>query len=282
MQNTQDGLKQVMKNIGLGRIRQIGTRICEECQSEVPIMERTQQDGQTLKTSVCLTCDNNKLRKRLPKLEMDPESGEAKVPKGNKAKGFSLKYEKVPDKLKGKTLNDLKWENESEKQLREICAQYILNFGQLDYHSLVLYGPMGVGKSHAAYAISKALKDRGYTTMFMMSDDYLSLIKSTYDNPDLSEQSIYDMIAELDLLVLDDIGAEYNNQKGKFESWASEKIFKLVELREDKPTVFTTNYQAGDFEDKYGHVQGGRIISRMMAGAKRIEIDGRDRREGDY
>ena len=283
MQETADGLKNVMKKFGMRRIKQVGTRKCEECGSEVPIMQRIDHEGNEHETSVCLNCDNQKIRSRLPKLEVNPETGEARLPKENKAKGFSLKFEKVPDKLIGKTLNELQWENESEKFLKDTCADYVLNFGELDYHSLVLFGPMGVGKSHAAYAVSKALRERGYTTMFIMADDFLNLIRSTYDNESsLTEQIIFDMIGELDLLVFDEIGAEYNRQNNPFESWASEKIFKVTDIRENKPTIFTTNYAPSDFEEKYGSVQGGRIVSRMMAGAKKIVVEGRDRREGDF
>ncbi|WP_185959735.1 ATP-binding protein [Lentibacillus cibarius] len=274
MQGVQDGFKKTMIQTGIRQIKQVGSRECEYCNSTVPIMERMDIEGNIHKESLCLKCETEKTRQRFPS-------------KGNlkreKARGFSIKHEKVPKKLRGKTAASYIPETDSEKNMKNTIGDYVLNFGKTEYNSLVLAGPMGVGKSHLAYAAGAELRKRGYSTMFIPVDDFLSLIKTTYDKEtDLSEQSIFEMIEEIDLLIFDEIGAEYNSRKDGFESWASEKVLKVVDLREDLPTIYTTNYRPADFESKYGSVQGGRIVSRMQAGAKKIMVDGRDRRSGDY
>lgn len=274
MEAAISGLKQIMRTAGIAGIRQIDTRTCETCSKKVPVMERIDREGNKHIESICLACETNKTRSRFPKKEDLLRE---------KAKGFSLKYEVVPKKLIGKTVSEFKPENESEKEMKKAVADYIVNFGKTEHHSLVLAGPMGLGKSHLAYAIGAELRRQGYSTMFIATDDFLRLIKGTFDRgTDLSERTIFEMIEEIDLLIFDEIGAEYNNQKGEFESWASEKILKVVDLREDLPTIFTTNYSPADFEQKYGRTQGGRIVSRMMAGAKKVVVEGKDRREQDY
>ncbi|MBD1223264.1 ATP-binding protein [Virgibacillus halodenitrificans] len=270
MQGVQEGLKKVMQNAGIGRIRKIGERECEECGSTVPIMERSDREGNVFEESLCLSCETNKTRSRFP------DKGELLRAK---AQGFSIKYEVVPKKLLGKTVSEYQTETDSEKLMKNTIADYIMNFGKTKHNSLILAGQMGVGKSHLAYATAAELRKQGYSTMFIAADDFLKLIKSTYEKEtDLSEKTIFEMIQEIDLLVFDEIGAEYNNQKGEYESWASEKILKVTDLREDLPTIYTTNYSPADFEGKYGAIQGGRIVSRMQAGAKRIVVEGRDRR----
>src|SRR5699024_12000063 len=51
------------------------------------------------------------------------------------------------------------------------------------------------------------------------------------------------MIDELDLLVLDDIGSEYvkANEYG-YESWASDVLYKVFDMRLNKSIICSTNY----------------------------------------
>lgn len=274
MEAAVSGVRQVMRTAGIAGICQVDTRECETCGKDVPVMERTDREGVKHIESMCLACETDKTRSRFPKKEDLLRE---------KAKGFSVKYEQVPKKLVGKTVAGFKSENDAEKAMKQAAADYIVNFGKTEHHSLLMAGPMGLGKSHLAYAIGAELRRQGYSTMFIAADDFLRLIKETFERgTDLSERTIFEMIEQVDLLIFDEIGAEYNNQKGEFESWASEKILKVVDLREDLPTIFTTNYSPADFEKKYGRTQGGRIVSRMMAGAKKIKVEGRDRRESDF
>ncbi|GGD05176.1 ATP-binding protein [Pontibacillus salipaludis] len=271
MNGTFNGLKQNMERLNIGRIQQVGTRTCESCQGQVPVMERTDRDGVVHEESLCIACDTQKLKSKAPKAE---------DVKFEKIKRFGEKHQKVPGKLIGKTVAKYVPENDSEKAMKEAIVDYVRNFGNTAHHSLVLKGPMGLGKSHLAYAASSEIRRRGYSVMYIAADDFLSLIKSTFDKKsELTESKIFEMIEQLDLVVFDEIGAEYLNKKDEFESWASEKILKVTDLREDKPTIYTTNYSAPEMEKKYGSIQGGRITSRMMAGAKRILVEGRDRRE---
>lgn len=269
MQGAANGLKSNMRQLGIKRIRQQGTRECETCGEEVPVMIRTDKHGEEHQESICLSCETKKTKSRFP----DKQSL-----KRTKAKGFSLKYEKIPKNLQGKVFQDFLSENDSEENMLNTVQEYVNHFGKTNYQSLLLKGPSGLGKSHLAHVAGKELRDKGYGTMFIRSDDFLSLIKSTFDNPNLSEKTIFEMIEEIDLLIFDEIGAEYSNNRDGYESWASEKILKVTDLRENLPTIYTTNYSAPDFESKYGKIQGGRIASRMMSGAKRVLVDGRDRR----
>lgn len=274
MDAMQKAMGSTMRRLNTRGVERVGTRTCEHCESEVPIMQRTDSEGNVHEVSDCLNCDTDKIRKDLPAVEELPR---------RKARGFAEKFERVPSKILGKTVSQYKAETEEERIMRMDVAEYIRDFGQTPHHSLVLKGSMGVGKSHLAHAAGSALRKKGFITMFISSDDFLRLIKSTFKNEDrLDEVTIFRMIEEVDLLIFDEIGAEYHNRKDEYETWASEQILKVVDLREDKPTIYTTNYNAEQMENKYGPIQGGRIISRMMAGAKSIKVEGRDRRIQEF
>src|SRR5699024_10341924 len=82
------------------------------------------------------------------------------------------------------------------------------------------------------------------------------------------------MIDELDRLVLDDIGAEYvkANEYG-YESWASDGLYKVFDMRLNKSIICSTNYSEKILTDKYGKNRS-RIIDRMMDLAKAIRLEG--------
>ncbi|WP_171046306.1 ATP-binding protein [Lentibacillus cibarius] len=253
-----------------GRIKQVGTRECERCGASVPVFVRKDKEGNTHQESTCLDCETNKTRSQTPvKEDVQKE----------KVNDFAINNERIPEKLIGKTVSELIPENESETAMKESVTDYIMNFGKTEHNSLVLAGAMGLGKSHLAYAAGIELRRQGFITMFINTNDFLDLIKSTFGGKTvLSERKIFEKIGQIDLLIFDEIGGEYDKNKNGFESWASEKILKVADSRETLPTIYTTNYSPAGFEKKYGNIQGGRIVSRMFAGAKRINVEGRDRR----
>ena len=106
--------------------------------------------------------------------------------------------------------------------------------------------------------------------------DLLTAFRDTY-NKKTSESELLNVVKDVDLLVLDDVGAEYVKNKNGEESWAVDKLFQIINSRIGKPTIYTTNYESKDLIKKYGY-HGGRIVSRMMQNADVIKMDGKDYR----
>ena len=113
-----------------------------------------------------------------------------------------------------------------------------LQFAQDQEGWLVLEGPNGCGKTHLAVAIAKRCLDEGLITLFAVVPDLLDYLRSTF-SPKAEEcyDEAFLRMREVDLLVLDDLGAESNT------SWAQEKLFQLLNYRYNArlATVFTTN-----------------------------------------
>ena len=85
------------------------------------------------------------------------------------------------------------------------------------------------------------------------------------------------LINDVELLVLDDIGAEYVKSENGMESWVTDILYQIVNSRQEKLNVYTTNYTGKELQKKYG-AMSGRIISRMMSNSKIIKLDGSDHR----
>lgn len=190
------------------------------------------------------------------------------------------RFERVSSDLKDAKVNTYKPIHKTQEQAKRMVIDYIKTFDK--EKSLVLSGKPGNGKSHLAYAITKGLRQQGYKTWFIKTTELLDLFKSTYQNgANLTEDRIFELIKTIDLLVLDDVGSEYvKSSETGHETWASDILYKTMDLRLNKSIVCTTNYTEQELEKKYGY-NGERIISRMMENAKGIRLQGEDHRRKD-
>ena len=132
--------------------------------------------------------------------------------------------------------------------------------------NLLLLGPVGVGKSHAAVAAARpAHFDRGEDVRFLPVVELLDLLR-----PGGPEHALYDL-ADLDLLILDDLGTERPTE------WTAERLYALVNRRwlEERPTIATSNLGP----DEFRAAVGARVFSRLVGdGAVTRRLTGRDRR----
>lgn len=265
-----ENLKATLTNFS--KIQVIGKRTCEECGSSVPIVKN--QKGEEI--SDCLTCENKALEREMTDFK-------EKMDKHREAE-ITIEFERyslVPDDLQTATFESYIPDNDSKEDALKKCLWFAENFDNLTgFHSLLLKGSYGLGKSHLSHSITKYLRDRGKKVIFIDTPSLLRMIRQTYGNKSifdkpLSETEIHRLCAEADLLILDDIGAEYVKQENGKESWASEILFQIITSRMDKPKVFTTNLSSKELSSKYG-THGGRIVSRMMKGTRLIEMEGKD------
>jgi len=139
-------------------------------------------------------------------------------------------------------------------------------------NSLLLFGGYGSGKTTLATVYLKAKVNEGIAGIFISVPDLLDHIRSAYDEAQrLSPDEIIEQAKKVDLLVLDDLGAE------KPSEWVKEKLFQIVNYRYNEllPTIFTSNLSPEELENKIGE----RIVARIMEMAKIIKLVGRNLRE---
>lgn len=123
--------------------------------------------------------------------------------------------------------------------------------------NVILLGKAGRGKSHLAYSIIKALSDTTKKLGLMVNvTDLLSEIKR-----DFSKEAFWlEKLANVDYLVLDDLGAE------KISDWSNSIIYSLLNKRTN--TIITTNLSANEIRKSYGE----RITSRILKGCSKDHI----------
>lgn len=256
----------IMKKIGF---KHVGNRTCETCQSTVPIYKKG--DNQA---SVCMVCENKKIKDEQTKLFKESQN--------RKFQSMIDDVEEIPSELKNATFQSYKPMTDIQKQAKQTLTNFANN--KTDETTMLLLGEVGLGKSHLAVSVASHMRSQGKATLFIDSPSLMDLIRSTFDKRStLTKETILETIINAELLVLDDIGAEYTKRDASgFESFVSDVLFQIVNSRQEKKNIYTTNYTGEELIEKYGRVTAKRILSRMRNNSKVIKLDGDDQRPNSF
>ena len=142
---------------------------------------------------------------------------------------------------------------------------------------LLFMGPAGVGKTHLAVSIIKALIAKGFGGVFSEFGSLLKEIQDSYNSISRSsELKVLAPIYETDVLVLDELGATIPTD------WVRDTMYQIINKRynDRKLTIFTTNYSDARRSDKEQVLEdriGTRLRSRLYEMCIKVVLDG-----GDY
>jgi DNA replication protein DnaC len=100
---------------------------------------------------------------------------------------------------------------------------------------LYVCGPCGAGKSHLAAAIANVLAMSGRAVTYASVPDLLRFVRRGFGDGAADER--LDALIQVDVLILDDLGAEH------LTPWAAEQLFVLLNARylANRATILTSN-----------------------------------------
>lgn len=135
--------------------------------------------------------------------------------------------------------------------------------------SLLLLGPVGTGKTYAAYAAIRALAKSGARCTWECITE-AGFVAKLRPRPRVDSEEEFERYAKVALLVIDDMGASKDTE------WAAEQNYRLLDHRYawDKPTIITSNLLPKDLVP----VLGERVASRLRAMTTTVSFKGEDRR----
>ncbi|MBQ8753146.1 MAG: ATP-binding protein [Clostridia bacterium] len=148
------------------------------------------------------------------------------------------------------------------------CRDYAADFTP-DSSSLLLQGSTGIGKTHLALAIARQAAERGYGVVYGSAGSLLHRIELEHFGK--AEGDTLTQLTDCDLLVLDDLGMEFDTP------FTRASIYTLLNTRllEGRPTVISTNLGFDALRTRYGD----QIASRIGGGFEPLLCVGKDIRQ---
>lgn len=126
--------------------------------------------------------------------------------------------------------------------------------------SLMLFGNAGLGKTHAALAIAGIVLEKDFDVIYVSSPDFFSKLEALHfgADPGGEEETLLQTAAGADLLILDDLGTEFNS------NFFLSTLYSLLNNRlgAHLPTIVTTNIMDGALLEK---LYTEKISSRLSA-----------------
>jgi len=143
----------------------------------------------------------------------------------------------------------------SMQKIYNYCVDYARNFEPGKSPNIMMYGSTGLGKTHLSLAIGYEVILKGYSVAYDSAINFLIHIENEHFGRALSSQDTLENIINADLLIMDDLGAEYESR------FYSATIYNIINTRINlsRPTIISTNLDFTDIEQKYDM----RITSRI-------------------
>jgi len=152
-------------------------------------------------------------------------------------------------------------------QIRDLAT---LRFVEAD-ESVILHGPVGVGKSMIAQALGHAACRRGHTVAFTKTSRLLADLAGGH--ADRSWETRLRRWARPSLLILDDFAIR------DFTLTQADDLYELITERGSRPAIFTANRQASDWYTLFPNpVVAESILDRIVNSAHHVHMDGRSYR----
>lgn len=192
----------------------------------------------------------------------------------------SLEYEKLCSNL---PVNNCRFDNfkldyypdgigTSPRQRMEsvlnYCKTYATDFSKKS-SSLLLYGHTGLGKTHLSLAIAGKVVEAGHGVIYSSAQNLFNKLEK--EKFGRSDGNTEENILGCDLLIIDDLGAEFTTQ------FTVSALYNIVNSREleGKPTIISTNLTPEQLLSTYSE----RIASRILNNYTLLRFDGTDIRQ---
>lgn len=171
----------------------------------------------------------------------------------------------VPKEIKEASVDKIYMKDANRFETIEWIHKFINNYSKdKNQKGLYLYGNFGCGKTYLIAAMFNELAKSGVKSAIVYWPEYLRELKASFQT-DFKEK--FESIKKVDLLLIDDIGAESTS------SWGRDEILGPIlqhRMQEHLPTFFTSNLNKEALEEHLSTSKDGvevikakRIIERI-------------------
>lgn len=160
---------------------------------------------------------------------------------------------------------------ENAALILDTVEEFVDRFDTSDTN-LLFYGSSGLGKTFLSSAIATELLKRGKDVLYISANSFFPMLENIHFGRK-DEKSIYisEKALDADLLILDDLGAEFITQ------FTVSELFRVLNHRllTGKKMVFSTNLNLSEIKSTYSE----RIVSRLIGNFDPIFFFGEDIRK---
>jgi DNA replication protein DnaC len=163
-------------------------------------------------------------------------------------------------------------DDRTNEKISEVARNYVEKFDEMKKRGkgLLLFGPVGTGKTFISACISNALIDKSYACLTTNFARLVNTIQGMFEG----KQDYIDSLNRFDLLVIDDLGIERDTE------YMGETVQNIIDsrYRAGLPLIITTNLTSEELKHP-ADIRKQRIYSRLFEMCIPIEVKGKDRRK---
>lgn len=150
------------------------------------------------------------------------------------------------------------------------CKKYAENF-DIDSASLYFYGRTGLGKTHLSLAIANEAIRKGYNVIYGSVINFLNKLEKEKFGRVESPVDTEEMLIAADLLILDDLGAEFST------AYTVSALYNIINSRIARgvPTIISSNLDLEELKTRYPESVASRIIGNYAT----VKFIGKDIRQ---
>lgn len=141
----------------------------------------------------------------------------------------------------------------------KMCRAYVEEFSPKSSPNLLFMGETGLGKTHLTLSIVSGVIDKDYNVIYGSAFNLFSQVSQEHFGGGGRES--YNAMLNCDLLVIDDLGTEFNS------AFVQTTLYGLVNTRllSKRPTVINTNLSMAEIEERYTDRIASRLIGSYTA-----------------
>lgn len=173
----------------------------------------------------------------------------------------------IPKEIKNAKMKDIYTDDQSRLETIKWLKNFLDNYKKDDFiKGLYLTGNFGTGKTYLISAMLNELAKRGSKIAIIYFPEFLRSLKASFSD-DESYNYTFNYIKKIEILLIDDIGAETTTPWGRDEILGTILQYRM---QEQLPTFFTSNLNIKELEEHLSitsksidSVKARRIIERI-------------------
>lgn len=181
----------------------------------------------------------------------------------------NIYYFNISENLKNASMKDIDTKDKNRFETIKWINNFINEYTNgIKCKGIYLNGNFGCGKTYLLSAMLNELAKRGHKVAMVYYPEFLRTLKESFSSINADEyKNKFNYIKKVELLLLDDIGAE------SLTEWSRDEVLGTIlqyRMEENLPTLFTSNLSMKELEvhlsttnKDIDHVKARRIIERI-------------------